>query len=69
MMRFQRNFHLKCSIFKQLGEAEVSVVLERIEAATVRDASHVHVRALRVKTIWGNKESGMNIQGGSTKGK
>ena len=47
--------HLKSSIFQQLREAEVRVVLERVEGAAVRDATYVHVRPLRVKTIFGEK--------------
>ena len=45
------SIHLKSSIFKELRVAEVSVVLKGIEGAAVGDAAHIHVRALRVKTL------------------
>ena len=49
--------HLKSSIFKQLREAEVGVVLERVEGAAVRDTTYVHVRTLQVKTIFGEEKT------------
>ena len=45
------SIHLKSSIFKELRVAKVSVVLKGIEGAAVGDATYIHVRALRVKTL------------------
>ena len=43
--------NLRGCILEKLREAELCVVLERIEAAAVRDTPDVHVGSFGVKTV------------------
>ena len=61
------SIHLKSSIFKELREAEVSVVLKGIEGAAVGDATNVHVRTFRLKALYGNKGKLFNFPRGGHK--